>query len=256
MQIDINSDMGESFGPYTMGDDEALLKLVSSANIACGFHAGDPRVMTRTVENASRNGVDIGAHPGFQDMAHFGRRKLPTDSKSLQAETLYQIGALQAIACVQGGRVSHVSFHGALGNILYKDEELADALMRSVASLDRNLIIPVTPSTAIESAARKHGLRTVRKFFADRAYDRHGQLVPRGLPGAVIKDSSLAAQRVLQLLDSGTVTSIEGERLEMDARVVIVHGDTQGAAELAQAIRCIVEIAGGQITPMSQLVDR
>lgn len=254
MKIDINSDMGEAFGPYRMGDDDALLKLVSSANIACGFHAGDPDVMTHTVATAIQNGVDIGAHPGFDDKRHFGRRRLPTDARSLRAETLYQLGALDAIARVQGARVSHLSFHGALGNILYKDHELADALLGAVAEFDREIIIPVTPNTATEDAARRHGLRTVRKFFSDRAYDRNGLLVARGTPGAVIKDPAAAAKRVLQLLDSGTVTTIEGVTLPMQAQVVMVHGETPGAVELARAIREVVEGNGGEIVPMSQLV--
>ncbi|TDF61923.1 LamB/YcsF family protein [Cupriavidus sp. L7L] len=254
MKIDINSDMGEAFGPYRMGDDDTLLTLVSSANIACGFHAGDPDVMAHTVATAIKNGVDIGAHPGFDDKRHFGRRRLPTDAKSLKSETLYQLGALDAIAREQGARVSHLSFHGALGNILYKDRELADVLVGAVAAFNRDIIFPVTPNTATEAAAIKHGLRTVRKFFADRAYDSNGLLVPRGTPGSIIHDHDVAAKRVLQLLDSGTVTTIDGETLRMQAQVVMVHSETPGAVELARAIRNALETNGGEIVPMSKLV--
>jgi UPF0271 protein len=254
MKIDINSDMGEAFGPYRMGDDDTLLTLVSSANIACGFHAGDPDVMTHTVKTALENRVDIGAHPGFDDLRHFGRRRLPTDAKSLKSETLYQLGALDAIARAHGGKVSHLSFHGALGNILYKDHDLADALVGAVAAFSRDIIFPVTPNTATEAAAEKHGLRTIRKFFADRAYDNNGLLVARGTPGAVIKDHTEAAQRVLQLLDSGTVTTINGQTLRMQAQVVMVHSETPGAVSLAKAIRALIESNGGEIVPMSNLL--
>jgi len=253
MQIDINSDLGEAFGDYPMGRDDEMLQLVSSANIACGFHAGDPVVMTKTVETALANGIDIGAHPGFDDIRHFGRRKLPVDIKELEAETLYQIGALDGIARARKARVSHVTFHGALGNMLYKDAELADALMAVVKAFDPGIIVPVTPGTEIERASQKLGLRTLSKFFVDRAYTADGRLAPRGRPGAVIEDSDEAARRVVRLLDSGTVATIEGEILHIEARMVIVHGDTPHAVEMARTVRRLVEKNGGEIVPLSRL---
>lgn len=253
MQIDINADLGEAYGVYRMGPDEALMELISSANIACGFHAGDPLIMADTVAQALAKGVDIGAHPGFHDLAHFGRRVLPVEPRRLEAEILYQLGALDAIARAEGARVGHMSFHGALGNILYKDAALADRLIGAVAAYDRDILMPVTPDTEIERAAEKHGLRTLRKFFADRAYDRDGALVARQRPGAVIHDHAAAAKRVVQLLDSGTVTTLEGERIRLSAQIVVVHSDTPGAVDLARAVRSTVEAHGGKIIPMSRL---
>ncbi|MGI4812384.1 MAG: LamB/YcsF family protein [Janthinobacterium lividum] len=253
MQIDINADLGEAFGVYKMADDASLLDVISSANIACGFHAGDPLIMTRTVEQALARGVDIGAHPGFQDLAHFGRRRLPIEPKRLEAEILYQMGALDGIARTHGARVGHMSFHGALGNILYKDRGLAERLIGAIAAFDRDIIMPVAPNTEIERAAEKHGLRTLRKFFADRAYDRAGMLVSREIAGAVIHNNAVAAARVVQLLDSGTVTTLDGESIKISAQIVVVHSDTPGAIDLAQAIRSAVEAGGGHIVPMSRL---
>ncbi len=255
MMIDINSDMGEGFGPYKMGPDEQLLPLVSSANIACGFHAGDPAIMAATIDQAIRLGVDVGAHPGFNDRFNFGRKRLPYDLKVLRSEILYQLGALQALAAAAGGRVTHLAFHGALGNMMYDDRELAETLVKAVAAVAPDIILPVIPNIETERAAQKFGLRTVRKFFADRAYNENGLLVARGHPNAVIHDPAAAARRVLQLLDSGTVTTIEGGTIRMDAQVVIVHSDTDGSVELAKAIRDTVTSAGGEIVPMSKIID-
>lgn len=254
MKIDINSDLGEGFGPYKMGPDEELLPLVSSANIACGFHAGDPSIMASTIDQAVRHGVDVGAHPGFNDRFNFGRKRLPYDLKVLRAEVLYQLGALQALAASAGTRVTHMSFHGALGNMMYEDRELAETLVKAVAEVAPDIILPVVPNIETERAAHKFGLRTVRKFFADRAYNDKGLLVSRGTPNSVIHDTAIAARRVLQLLDSGTVTTIDGNTIRMDAQVVIVHSDTAGSVELAKAIRETVTSAGGEIVPMSKLV--
>jgi UPF0271 protein len=253
MQIDINADMGEAFGAWRMGEDETLLDLISSANIACGFHAGDPLIMATTVENALAKGVDIGAHPGFDDLVHFGRRVLPIEPKRLEAEILYQLGALDAIARARGARVGHMSFHGALGNILYKDRGLAERLVGAVAAFDRDILMPVAPNTEIERAAEKHNLRTMRKFFADRAYDASGVLVNRSVPGSVIHDPLAAAKRVVQLLDSGTVTTIDGTVIKMSAEIVVVHSDGPGAVELARALRTTIEAGGGHVVPMSKL---
>lgn len=253
MLIDINSDLGEGFGPYRMADDARLLDLVSSANIACGFHAGDPLIMDGTVKAAIEKGVDIGAHPGFRDLEGFGRRLLPVEPSRLEAEVVYQLGALDAIARRHGRRVTHFSFHGALGNLLSGDAALAQRLVLAAAEYDPGLMMPVAPGSEIARAAEKAGLRTVDKFFADRAYDARGRLVPRSVEGSTIHDDTAVAERVVRLLQDGCVTSIEGHRLRISARVVVVHSDTPGAIELAALIRHKVEAAGGKVTPLSRL---
>ncbi|BDM22258.1 MULTISPECIES: LamB/YcsF family protein [Pseudomonas] len=253
MQIDLNCDMGEGFGPYSMGDDEGLLRIVSSANIACGFHAGDPLIMTRTVALAAKNGVDIGAHPGFHDLRHFGRRQLPLEPSELRSELLYQLGALSAITRDAGHKLTHLSFHGALGNRLFRDEELADILVKTVHRFDSELIFPVVPNGAVARAAMRYGMRTHNKFFSDRAYGDDGMLVPRGNPGATIKDPEEAARRVTQLLDSGTVTTITGNSIRINASVIMVHGDGPNAVEIAQKLRVLIENGGGVITPLSAM---
>lgn len=188
MDIDLNADMGEGFGPYRMGEDEALMQIVSSANVACGYHAGDPVIMDRTARLALANGVDLGAHVGFPDLLGFGRRPMQVDPAELSLYVLYQLGALAGIASVAGHRVTHMSFHGALGNMAAADYALAKPLVQAVAAFDRNLIVSVSTNTQIERAARELGLRVATTFLADRAYTDEGDLVSRKLPGAVIKD--------------------------------------------------------------------
>lgn len=254
MLIDINSDLGEGYGPYRMADDERLLELISSANIACGFHAGDPLIMEDTVRSAIAKGVDIGAHPGFRDLEGFGRRLIAVEPRRLEAEVVYQIAALDGIARRHGRRVTHFSFHGALGNLVSVDGALAERLVRAAAEYDSALMMAVAPYSEIARAADKAGLCTVDKFFADRAYDSRGRLVDRKLPGAVIHDDALVAERVVRLLQDGCVKTIEGAALKISARVVVVHSDTAGAVQLAALIRREVEGAGGRVTPLSQLV--
>lgn len=253
MEIDLNSDVGEGFGPWRMGDDQALMGTISSANIACGYHAGDPVIMDSTVRLAAAHGVDIGAHVGFPDLMGFGRRKIEADPLDLAKYVLYQLGALAGIAKAAGQKMTHMSFHGALGNMAAADLALADPLLRAVADFDSNLTISVSTGTAIERAADALGLRVATAFLADRAYDQSGQLVSRKIPGSVIHDPQAVLDRVMQLLQDHTVTSLSGERLPMRVQSILLHGDTAGAVELAKSVRQAIEQGGGRVVPISRM---
>ena len=253
MKIDLNADLGEGFGPYTMGDDAALIPILSSANVACGFHAGDPLIMRNTVRSTKLSGVDLGAHVGFNDVQGFGRNKMALPLEELESLVIYQLGALAGFAHTEGHKLTHMSFHGALGNQVAVDNELADALIKIVAGFNSDLIISSSSSLAMESATRRHKLRIETTFLADRAYDASGLLVPRSKVNSVIKDEKQVLQRIEQLLNDGTVTCYDGERIAMPARSILVHGDTDGAVNLASKIRYYIEDNGGVITPLSKL---
>lgn len=254
MDIDLNADLAEGFGPWRMGDDEALLKIISSANIACGFHAGDPVIMERTVRLAALRGIDIdiGAHVGFPDLLGFGRRQMQVDPAELATYVIYQLGALSGIAQACGRRMSHMSFHGALGNMAAADAELAMALVGAVARFDPGLIISSSASVAIERAGDHHGLRVASSFLADRACDDEGLLVSRKMPDSVIHDSQAVLARVTQLLEEGTVTAYSGKKIPMRASSILLHGDTPGALALATDVRARIEAVGGRIVPISR----
>src|SRR4051812_48595334 len=215
MDIDLNADLGEGYGAWRMGEDEALLDIVSSANVACGFHAGDPVIMDRTVRMALARGVDVGAHVGFPDLLGFGRRPMQIETKELVSYVLYQLSALDGMARTAGHRMTHMSFHGALGNMAAADAALAEPLVRAVADFDPSLTVSTSASAAIEGAAERCGLRVRTVFLADRACGDDGLLVPRKLPGAVIHAQDAVLARVRQLLEEGTVTSYTGNRLPM-----------------------------------------
>lgn len=251
MDIDLNADIGEGFGAYTLGDDEALLDVLSSANVACGFHAGDPVIMRRMVDKTAATGVDLGAHVGFPDLLGFGRRPMRVDPAELACYVVYQLGALAGMATAAGNRVTHMSFHGALGNQVAADKSLADTLVAAVASFNPDIIISSSTSQAIEQAAARYGLRVATTFLADRAYDAQGLLVPRSQPNAVISDHDHVKQRLRQLLEDGTVTCYSGERISIRARSILLHGDTPGALSLARSIREEIERSGGTIKPIS-----
>jgi UPF0271 protein len=254
VEIDLNADLGEGFGPYRMGEDEAMLDIVSSANVACGYHAGDPVIMDKTVRMALARNIDVGAHVGFPDLMGFGRRQIQADPLELANYVVYQMGALAGIAKAAGHRVTHMSFHGALGNMAAASYELAEPLVRAVAEFDRDLIISVSTNTEIERAADHIGIRTANTFLADRAYDDQGALVSRKLDGAVIKDRALVLARVKALLEEGTITTITGKKLKIAVQSILLHGDTPGAVELARTVRGVIESTGGRVVPVSKLV--
>jgi UPF0271 protein len=253
VQYDLNADLGEGFGPWQMGDDKALLSVVSSANIACGFHAGDPFIMEQTIRLAAERGVDIGAHVGFPDLQGFGRRPMQIASEELSAMVLYQLGALDGIARSLGRKVTHMSFHGALGNLAAADAAVAEPLVQTVARFDRTLRIVSSSSAAIEGAAARVGLQVVTTFLADRAYDAGGLLVPRSKPRSVIHDEVEALARVRRLMRQGVVETYDGGEIPMAAQSILLHGDTAGAVSLARAIRREIESGGGAIVPLSRL---
>lgn len=234
--INLNADMGESFGAYTIGADEALLNSVKSANIACGYHAGDPVVMQKTVKNALAKGVSLGAHPGFPDLQGFGRRPISMALNEVYAMTVYQIGALMGVAQSQGGRVSHVKPHGALNNMACEDAALADILCKAVKDIDKDLIFLAPALSELSKAGKRAGLRVAEEIFADRAYTQTGSLVSRKVDGAVIHDAQTCLNRVLEMVDKGALISIDGTILETPIHSICVHGDTPQACETAAYI--------------------
>jgi UPF0271 protein len=244
MRIDLNADLGESYGAWTMGDDAALLDVVTSANIACGFHAGDPLVMARTVELAAARGVVVGAHIGYRDRDGFGRRSLDVAPAELRAETVYQLGALAAACQVAGTRLAYVKPHGALYHAITTDTGQADAVVSAIASFDPSLALLGLPETLATRLAAAAGLRTVTEAFADRAYTGDGGLVPRGEPGAVLRDAGLVAARMVELATTGTVEAVDGRRVAVAAESVCVHGDSPNAVAMARAVRAALEEGG------------
>lgn len=249
MKIDVNSDMGEGFGRWSVADDAGLMEVVSSANVACGFHAGDPAIMDRTIRMAKAHGVGIGAHPGLPDLVGFGRRTMQVDAAEMEAMLTYQIGALQGMAARHGQKVTHVSYHAAFGNMVNADPALAERMARAISDVDRELIVFSMPDQPTERAAEKVGLRVLTIFLADRAYDAEGNLVPRGVPGAVIHEGAALRARVRQFLDDGSVTTIDGRKRKMRARSILVHSDTPGSLHLARTVRSEIEAGGGEVVP-------
>lgn len=243
--IDLNCDMGEGFGAWAMGDDRAMLGIVTSANIACGFHAGDPSIMAETARMARERNVRIGAHPGFDDRAGFGRRAIRGDSPAeIERMVAYQIGALQACAALSGHRVTHVKPHGALYNMAAVEPDLAQAIARAVKAVDPALAFVVPPLSEMDKAGAALGLRVLREAFADRTYEDDGTLTPRRIPGSVIHVPELAAERVVRMVLDGAVTSRHGTRLPITADTICVHGDTPTAVAMAAAVRRALEEAG------------
>jgi UPF0271 protein len=252
--IDLNSDVGESFGNYTLGMDDQVIPLISSANIACGFHAGDPAVMRRTVALALAHGVGLGAHPGLPDLVGFGRRTMDVSIEEVRDFTAYQIGALQATAARQGARLQHVKPHGALYNMAVRNPDIWDAVAEVIAGIDPQLILfvlagPDRPD--LEAIGRRRGVRIAFEFFADRAYNRDGSLVSRKLPGAVIHDHEAVAAKILKYVRTGKVTAVDGADIELRAETICVHGDNPQALALVKRIRETLNAAGVAIKPPS-----
>ncbi len=244
--IDLNSDVGESFGNWTFGDDAAIFASVSSANVACGFHAGDPRQIRATCEAAAAAGVTVGAHPGYRDLAGFGRRFMDVPASELTDEVIYQIGALQGLARAAGTEVKYVKPHGALYNAIVHHEAQAKAVAKAVAEVAPSLPLLVLPDSEIRRAAESAGLRTVTEAFADRAYTPEGRLVSRREPGSVLHDIDEIVEHVLRLLD-GKVRAVDGSHVIVVADSICVHGDTPGAVAMAARIRAALTDAGVEI---------
>jgi UPF0271 protein len=245
--IDLNSDLGESFGPWQMGDDASLLKIVSSANVACGFHAGDPDVMATAMRTAVENGVGIGAHPGFPDLQGFGRRRMTIAHKTLANGVRYQLGAAQAMARATGGVVRHLKLHGALANIASEDEAMARACYEAALSVDPEIIVMVLAATAQEAAVRSLGCRWAGEIFADRAYNDDATLVDRSLPGAVLHDPAIAGDRIVKMLDAQAIITESGKHIPTRIDTICLHGDSPSAVAMAAAVRASLEGHGIEV---------
>jgi UPF0271 protein len=244
MRVDLNADVGESFGPYTIGDDAGVLRSVTSASIAAGFHGGDPSVLRRTVRLARDNGVGVGAHPSFPDRDGFGRRDMQVSKGELEDLVLYQVAAVAGVAAAEGVRLQHVKPHGALYNMAARDADLADAVATAVAAFDRSLILCAPPGSALAQAATARGLQVAREGFADRAYRPDGTLVPRTQAGAVIASVEEVVTRAIQMIVDRSVVSADGTSIPIDVDTICVHGDTPGAAALAAWLRAGLQSAG------------
>ena len=252
-KINLNADLGESFGAWSMGDDTAMLQVVNSANVACGFHAGDPLVMQHTVATAKRFGVSVGAHPAFPDLQGFGRRRMDIPAGELAAMLIYQIGALGAFARAEGLAVTHVKPHGALNNMACVDRTLAATVARAVRRLDPGLILLAPALSQLAVAGREAGLAVIEEIFADRAYLDDGSLVPRAQSGAMIHGAEACLQHVLDILNAGALISINGKRLPVKAQSICVHGDNPEAVATARAIRHGLLQAGYELVAIPAL---
>ena len=242
--VDLNADLGEGFGAWEMGDDDALLGVVTSANIACGFHAGDPSIMARVCERAAAEGVVIGAHVGYRDLAGFGRRAMDVAPSTVRDEVLYQLGALDGFARAAGARVRYVKPHGALYHRACAEADVAAAVVAAITRYGGGIGVLGLPGSALVAAAVAAGIPGWAEGYLDRAYGRDGALVPRGRPGAVLEDSTAIAERAVSMVRSGEVTAITGERVPVAVRSLCTHGDTPGAVATAAAVRRALEAAG------------
>ena len=247
-RIDFNCDMGESFGAWKMGLDEEVIKHVTSSNIACGFHAGDPVWMEHTVELARAHGVAIGAHPSYPDLMGFGRRDMAASPGDVKSYVKYQVGALRGF--LEGGKLQHVKAHGALYNAAIKDDDLARAICQAVLEIDPQIILVVLAGTRWVEIAREMGNRVARETFADRAFSPDGTLAPRSQPGAVLHDPDQVVERSLRMVIEGSVTATDGQDIPIEADTICLHGDNPGAVELAAAIRSRFEEEGVEVVPM------
>ena len=244
MRVDINSDLGESFGAYSIGHDEGLMHAITSANVAAGFHAGDPSVLRDTIRLAKANGVAVGAHPGFPDLVGFGRRELNVTAREAEDMVLYQVAAVAGVAAAEGVRIQHVKPHGALFNMAVRNADLSAAIARAVAAYDRSLILFGLPGSEILAAGRAAGLRVAAEVFADRAYEADGSLASRRKPGAVIHDADAVVARAVRMVKERSVVATDGSVVPLEADTICVHGDTPGSDALAARIRAGLEGAG------------
>src|ERR1700754_1126694 len=250
MTIDLNCDLGESFGPWEMGNDAAMIELATSVNIACGYHAGDADIMRKTVDLAKARGVSIGAHPGYRDLHGFGRRPVPgLTSSEIENLIAYQIGALQAIATAAGHKVTHVKAHGALSNVACEDDMTAQAIANAIKAVDPNLIFVVLANSKLVAAGERANLPMAHEVFADRAYEDDGNLVSRRKPGAVLHDPAEIAARVVRMVQDGAVISVTGKKMKMRTDTVCIHGDSASAVAIARAVREALKVAGIDVKP-------
>lgn len=250
--LDLNCDMGESFGPYVIGDDAAMLDLVTSANVACGFHGGDPVVMRRTIRMARARGVSVGAHPSFADLYGFGRRRISGERpEDLETQLIFQIVAMQGMCAVEGHAMTHVKTHGALNNMAATDPDLAAVCARAVRAVDPTLLYVAQPYSESARAAERLGLRIASEVYADRTYTDAGLLAPRSAPDAVIHDPARSRDQVLEMVLNGAIPTAGGQRLPVEAATLCLHGDTPGAATIARTLRQALEESGITIAPLA-----
>jgi UPF0271 protein len=257
VRIDLNSDVGESFGIYRLGLDEEVIPHITSANVACGFHGGDPAVMRKTVSLAKQNRVEVGAHPGFPDLMGFGRRNIDATLEEIRDYVLYQTGALQAFAISQGLQLQHVKPHGSLYNMAVANPKIWEAIAEPLARLDRDLILVVLASSNNEPVLEmggRYGIRIACEAFPDRAYRKDGSLVPRREKGAVIEDHEIVARRALRMALEGKLAAIDGTEIKLKADTLCVHGDNPAAVQMVKKIREGLKAAGVEVTPMKNFV--
>jgi UPF0271 protein len=251
--INLNADMAEGFGAYDIGNDSELLKVIRSANIACGFHAGDPLTMRRVVEGAKKEGVSIGAHPGFDDIWGFGRRRIDMKPSDLEYMTAYQIGALQAIAAYSNMKVTHLKPHGALNNMAAENKDYALAIGRAIKAVDRNIIYVALLGSEMEKAGHELGLKVAREGFCDRQYDDDGNLTSRKIPGSVYHDPEVATKQVIEMVVNKTIVSRHGKRIPCEVDTLCVHGDEATGVAVATAVRKGLEAAGVKVVPLTEM---
>jgi UPF0271 protein len=250
MTIDLNCDLGESFGAWQMGNDAAMIDLATSVNVACGFHAGDADTMRKTVQLAKTRGVSIGAHPGYRDLHGFGRRPIAgLSAAEIENLVAYQIGALQAVATLAGHKVTHVKAHGALSNVACEDDMTARAIASAIKAVDRSLKFVVLANTRLVTAGEAAGLPLVHEVFADRAYEDDATLVSRRKPGAVLHDTAQIAERVVRMVQDRAGVSVSGKTIKVQLDTVCIHGDTPGAVEIARAVRQALKDSGIEVRP-------
>ena len=253
-RVDLNSDLGESFGRYTIGMDDKIIPMITSANVACGYHASDPVVMNKTLAMAKEAGIRVGAHPGFPDLMGFGRRNLSVSPEEAKAYTLYQLGALDAFCRTNGLKMQHVKPHGALYNMAAKDYELSKAICEAIKEFDQELIVLALSGGELAHAAKNMGLRTALEVFADRAYEEDGTLVNRRKDGAMITDENLAISRVVRMIKEKKVTAITGKDIPIQADSVCVHGDGEKALAFVEKIRAALQDEGIEICSLDEIV--